>query len=331
MYRDIEGFRKVWSPLLVKKVVFMSKEYKNDINRCNTWNNIIQVIKKQIPGYFFLLPGFIFVFIFMIYPLIRSLYLSFTTFNFAFDDKPVFSGFTNYIKMFSDDYFIAAFKNTFVFSLMFFPAIMLLSLIIALMIDKGVKWSGFFRSSIFLPVVIPLSLTGIIFQWILNEQYGLLNFFLKDIMGLGFMAKNWLGDDMWAMISIVFVSVWKYMGMLVVLYMAGLQAIPKQLYEAAEVDGATGLKRILYITLPNLRESFVICGIWSIIQSVKVFEQPFIMTQGGPGTSTLVLYQYTWENAFMFYDMGYASAIAYVMGVIILLLSLLNLRISKPE
>jgi multiple sugar transport system permease protein len=294
-------------------------------------NKIITSIKRQIPGYFFLTPGFLFIFIFMIYPLVWSLYLSFTEYNFAYDDKPVFNGLQNYINMFSDQYFIDAFWNTALFSVLFFPAIMVLGLIIALMLDKGLKATGFFRTSIFLPVVIPLSLTGIIFQWILNEQYGLLNFFLKDFLGLGFMAKNWLGDDTWAMVSIVFVSIWKFIGMIVVLYMAGLQAIPNDIYEAAEVDGASGWKRIIYITLPNLKESYVVCGIWAIIQSVKIFEQPFIMTQGGPGTSTLVLYQYTWENAFRFLDMGYASAIAYVMGIIILLLSLLNLKLAKGE
>lgn len=288
-------------------------------------------IKKQIPGYFFLLPGFAFIFIFMIYPLFYSLFLSFTQYNFAFDDKPTFIGLGNFVKMFSDTYFLDAFKNTFTFSLMFFPSMMIFSLIVALLLDRQVKGTEFFRTSIFLPVVIPLSLTGIIFQWILNEQYGLLNFFLKDTLGLGFLAKNWLGDEKWAMVSIVFVSLWKYMGMLVILYMAGLQAIPRDLYEAAEVDGATGRQVIWHITLPNLRESYVVCGIWTIIQSVKVFEQPFIMTQGGPGTSTLVLYQYTWENAFKFLEMGYASAIAYVMGLIILILSALNLKLSKPE
>ena len=292
-------------------------------------NALLESIKKQVPGYFFLLPGFIFIFVFMIYPLIDSLYLSFTQYNLAFDPKPVFIGLTNYIKLFSDMYFLAALKNTFVFSAMFFPSMMILSLVVALLLERGGKASGFFRTSIFLPVVIPLSLTGIIFQWILNEQYGLLNFFLSDTLHLGFLAKNWLGDGTWAMVSIAFVSVWKYMGMLVILYMAGLQAISNELYEAAEVDGATAFQKIFFVTLPNLRESYVVCGIWTIIQSVKVFEQPFIMTQGGPGTSTLVLYQYTWQNAFKFYEMGYASAIAYVMGIIILILSFLNLKISK--
>ena len=303
----------------------------NQVGQHTTKSRFMISLQKQIPGYFFLLPGFLFIFVYMIYPLVNSFYLSFTNYNFAYDDKPVFNGFGNYIKMFSDSYFLDAFRNTMVFSLMFFPIIMVVALIFALMLDKGVKGSAFFRTSIFLPVVIPLSLTGIIFQWILNEQYGLLNFFLKDMLGLGFLAKNWLADGKWAMVSIVGVSLWKFMGMLVVLYMAGLQAIPREWYEAAEVDGATGLKKIFYITLPNLRESYVICGIWAIIQSVKVFEQPFIMTQGGPGTSTLVLYQYTWENAFKYFDMGYASSIAYFMGIIILLLSLLNLKLSKAE
>jgi len=288
-------------------------------------------IKKQIPGYFFLMPAFLFIFVYMIYPLLYSLVLSFTSYNFAFDTSPVFNGFANYIKLLSDSYFIASFRNTMVFTVMFFPGLMIISLILALMLDNGVKGTAFFRTSIFLPVVIPLSLTGIIFQWILNEQYGLLNFFFSEVLGMGFLAKNWLGDDFWALVSIVVVSLWKYMGMLVVLYMAGLQAIPNDLYEAAKVDGATGFKRIWYITLPNLRETYVVCGIWTIIQAVKVFEQPFIMTQGGPGTSTLVLYQYTWENAFKYYEMGYASAIGYVMGIIILIFSILNLKLSKSE
>jgi len=302
---------------------------KNEVKSGNF--RILTSWKRQMPGYFFVSPGLLFMGVFMMYPLIYSLILSFTQYNFAYDTKPIFIGMGNYIKMWSDPYFIAALKNTAVFSLIFFPFVMVLALVIALMLEKGVKGSGVFRTSIFLPVVIPLSLTGIVFQWILNEQYGLFNFVLTDVFNLGFLARNWLGDDTWAMVSIAFVSIWKYVGMLVILFMAGLQAIPKDLYEAAEVDGATGFKKILYITLPNLRESYVVCGIWAIIQSVKVFEQPFIMTGGGPGTSTLVLYQYTWENAFKYYEMGYASAIAYVMGAIILLLSVLNLRLGKQE
>lgn len=286
--------------------------------------------KKRIAGYGFLAPGFAFIALFMGYPLFNSLYLSFTEFNFSFDDKPIWIGLENYVRLFEDSYFMDALRNTAVFTLAFLPSLMIISLILALLLDKGVRGSGVFRTCVFLPVVVPLSLTGIVFQWILNEQYGLLNHFLSTV-GLGAYVQNWLGDAKWAMVSIVVVSLWKNIGMLVILFMAGLQAISNDLYEAARVDGANALQRILRITLPNLKESYIICGIWAIIQSVKVFEQPFIMTQGGPGTATLVLYQYTWMNAFKYFDMGYASAIAYFMGVVILLLSCVNMFVNRAE
>jgi ABC-type sugar transport system permease subunit len=180
-------------------------------------------------------------------------------------------------------------------------------------------------------VVVPLSLTGIIFQWILNDNYGLLNWFLADVLHGGGLAKNWLGDPQWAMVSIIMVSLWKNIGMLVVMFMAGLQTISNEIIEAACVDGANVLQRTFRIILPNLKESYVICGIWAIIQAVKVFEQPFIMTGGGPGTATLVLYQYTWINAFRYFEMGYASSIAYFMGVVILGLSALNMFINRSD
>lgn len=288
-------------------------------------------IKKQIPGYAFMLPGFLFVAIYMGYPLLRSLYLSFTQYNFSFDDKPTFVGLHNYLKMFSDTYFLDALRNTAVFTIVFLPCVMIISLVIAMLLDRGVKGSGIFRTSIFLPVVVPLSLTGIIFQWILNEHYGLLNWFFSEVLHMPALAQNWLGEGKWAMVSIIVVSLWKNIGMLVVMFMAGLQAISNDLKEAAHVDGASSWQRIIYIILPNLKESYIICGIWAIIQAVKVFEQPFIMTNGGPGTDTLVLYQYTWMNAFKYFEMGYASSIAYFMGIVILAMSVINMTINRSD
>ncbi len=294
-------------------------------------NKLANSLKRQIPGYAFMLPGFIFILVYMAYPMVNSLYLSFTQYNLAFDDKPIFVGLLNYIKMFKDTYFLDSLKNTAVFAATFFPCVILLSLIIALLLDHGVRFSSFFRTCIFLPVVLPLSLTGIIFQWILNENFGLLNWFLTNVVHLSSLAKNWLGDGTWAMVSIIGVSIWKNAGLLVVMFMAGLQSIPNDIIEASRIDGAGTLKRIFRVIIPNLKESFVICGIWAIIQAVKVFEQPFIMTGGGPGTSTLVLYQYTWMNAFKYFEMGYSSSIAYFMGVLILGLSLLNMRLNRTD
>lgn len=288
-------------------------------------------LKKMIPGYAFAAPGVIFVAVYMGYPLIRSLYLSFTNYNFAFDKKPVFAGLSNFAKMFSDAYFMDSLRNTVVFSLLFFPSIMIFSLIIAMLLDKGVRGSGIFRTCVFVSMVVPLSLTGIIFQWILNNQYGLLNSVLREMLHLDTWAHNWLGEGKWAMFSIVIVSLWKNMGMLVIFFMAGLAGIPSDIIESAKIDGANAFQRIFRIILPNLKESYVICGLWAIIQSVKVFEQPFVMTNGGPGTSTLVLYQYTWMNAFKYYEMGYASAIGYFMGAVILVLSCINLYINRTK
>lgn len=287
--------------------------------------------KKMLPGYAFAAPGILFTAVYMGYPLVRSFYLSFTNYNFAFDKKPVFTGMDNFIKMFTDPYFVDSFRNTAVFSLLFFPSLMVISLIIAMLLDKGIRGSGIFRTCIFLSMVVPLSLTGIIFQWILNNQYGLLNTVLRDVFHLESLAHNWLGEGKWAMISIVVVSLWKNMGMLVIFFMAGLASIPDDIIESAKIDGANAIQRIFMIILPNLKESYVICGLWAIIQSVKVFEQPFVMTNGGPGTATLVLYQYTWMNAFKYYEMGYASAIGYLMGIIILILSVGNMFFNRNK
>lgn len=292
---------------------------------------LMKSFKNQLPGYAFMLPGFLFIALYMAYPLGRSLYLSFTQYNFAFDSAPTFVGFKNYIDMFKDAYFLDALKNTTVFALAFFPGVIIISLILALLLDHGVKGSAFFRTCIFLPVVVPLSLTGIIFQWILNENYGLLNWFLTDVLHLASLAQNWLGDEKWAMVSIIVVSLWKNIGLLVVMFMAGLQSISNDIIEASKIDGATVMQRIFRIIIPNLKESFVICGIWAIIQAVKVFEQPFIMTNGGPGTSTLVLYQYTWQSAFKHFEMGYASSIAYFMGAVILVLSFVNMYMNRSD
>jgi len=287
--------------------------------------------KSMLAGYAFAAPGMIFAVLYMGYPLVRSFYLSFTNYNFAFDPKPIFCGLDNYINMFSDSYFIASLKNTAVFTLAFFPALMIISLIIALLLNKGIKGSGIYRTCIFMAMVVPLSLTGIIFQWIFNNQYGLLNSVLSQVFGLTSLTHNWLGEGKWAMFSIVIVSLWKNMGMLVILFMGGLAGIPEDIIESAKIDGASGLKTTLFVVLPNLKESYVICGLWAIIQSVKVFEQPFVMTGGGPGTATLVLYQYTWQNAFKHYEMGYASAIAYFMGAIILVLSAVNMFVNRNK
>jgi len=267
----------------------------------------------------------------MVYPLLRSFYLSLTEYNFAYDAAPRFVGLRNYVKMCADPYFVIALKNSLTFAAFFFSSVMVISFVLALLANKPLQASGFFRTAIFLPVVVPLALTGIIFQWILNDDYGLLNYLLVDVLHLPSLARNWLTDQTWAMCSIILISLWKYTGIAFVLYLVGLQAIPRYLYEAATIDGANTFHQLVHITLPQLRETFAVTAMWAILQSLKVFEQSFVMTGGGPGSATLVLYQYSWQNAFQYYDVGYASAIGYSLGLLIFLLFLINLRINRSR
>jgi multiple sugar transport system permease protein len=301
--------------LMTKKIIKKRRKYN---------------LGSQFSGYGFMLPGFLFVAIFMGYPLVDSLYLSFTKYNFATDFYPTFVGLQNYINLFRDTYFLDAFSNTMIFTVIFLPAVMVISLVLALLLDAKVKGSGIFRTCIFIAVIVPLSLTGIIFQWILNNQYGLFNTILRTIH-MSWAAKDWLGNGTWAMVSIIVVTIWKNVGMMVIMFLAGLQAISTEIEEASMVDGANSFQRIIHITLPNLKESYIVTGLWAILSAVKVFEQPFIMTNGGPGTATLVLYQYTWINAFKYFNMGYASSIAYFMTIIILVLAAINMFINRSD
>ena len=286
---------------------------------------------RQKAGLWFVLPTVSFIFTFMVFPLAKSFYLSLTEYNFAYDNEPRFIGLGNYAKLCSDPYYAIALKNSLTFAVFFFTLVMLISFGLALLANKPLQAVGFFRTAIFLPVVVPLSLTGIIFQWILNDDYGLLNYLLAGVLHLPSFAHNWLTDETWAMVSIILISLWKYTGVAFILYLVGLQAIPRYLYEAAAIDGANEFHQLAYITIPQLRETFVVTAMWSILQALKVFEQSFVMTSGGPGCATLVLYQYSWQNAFQFYDLGYASAIAYSLGLLIFLLALINLRINRSK
>ena len=286
-------------------------------------------LKKMIPGYAFAAPGVIFVAVYMGYPLIRSLYLSFTNYNFAFDKKPVFAGLSNFAKMFSDAYFMDSLRNTVVFSLLFFPSIMIISLINAMLLDKGVRGSGIFRTCVFVSMVVPLSLTGIIFQWILNNQYGLLNSVLREMLHLDAWAHNWLGEGKWAMFSIVIVSLWKNMGMLVIFFMAGLAGIPSDIIESAKIDGANAFQRFFKITLPSLSNVMFFCFITLTADSWKIFNEPFMLQ--GPGTSNVSLFQYMYESGFNVFKLGYASSIGCMLTLILLIVSVIQFIIRMKQ
>jgi ABC-type sugar transport system permease subunit len=282
-------------------------------------------------GMIFTFPAFLFIFTFMIYPLVTSLYYSFTDYNYVYDAAPVFTGFSNYINAFKDKTFILTMKNTAVFSASYFILVMLIGLSIALMLFSLKGNTGFFRTCIFMPIVVPLSLAAILFNWIFAENFGLLNYFIGFVLNLPQLTRGWLTERSSAMMAIVAVTLWSTLGFQTILYLAGLQSISTDILEAARIDGANSMQTIVRIILPNLRETYVITGIWAILTGLKVFVQPAVMTGGSPGNSTRVMYMHIYDNAFEYFEMGYATALGFILSFIILCFSLLNLKLNTGE
>lgn len=286
--------------------------------------------REQFTGYLFVLPAVILFGGFLAYPLLDSFYMSLTRYNFIYSRSPVWVGLGNYLQMFVDPSFRVALANTGGFTLMFLPLLLVLGLGIAQLIQAKALGGRIFQGIIFLPVVVPLSIAGVMFIWLYSRDFGLLNFLLAKV-GLGVLSRNWLNTPETALPAIATVNLWKYTGLSVVLFLAGLLAIPNELYEAARMDGANSFHLLRYITIPNLKDTFVLVTIWGLIESWKVFTLPFVMTRGGPGDATQVLYLYIYQTAFKYFEVGKAAAMAFFLALVILLLSMLAIRLSRSE
>jgi len=289
------------------------------------------VRKSSVEGYLFVLPPFLVIFIFLIYPLFHSLYLSLTNFDYIYPDACKFIGLGNYFHLFKDETFVRALKHTGILLTVYYPITIILSLFLALLISGKIKGMKIARTAIFLPIVIPLSFTAIIWQWMYNNSYGVINQFLINVLNLKTLQRNWLGDPKYALYSIIIVNIWRRIPFDSIIFLAGLYAIPKDLYEVAKIDGAGFWKRLTHITLPLLKETLIIVAVLEAIFSVKIFVQVYVMTGGGPAESTEVLYTYAYRTAFRYYKMGYAAAISYIMAAIILLITWANMKIFKTE
>lgn len=286
---------------------------------------------KARMGLLFTLPGIIFVTTFMIYPLITSLWYSFTDYNFVYDMKPTFTGLKNYIASFSDKIFLLTMKNTFIFASTYFVFTMVLGLIFALLIFYYRGRSGLFKTAIFMPIVVPLSLASILFNWIFAENFGLLNFILGDVLNLPQLTYGWLTNRVTAMGAIVSVTSWSSVGFLTILFLAGLQGISSEILEAATIDGASVMQTIFKIILPSLKETYVVTGIWTILRGLKIYAPPMVLTGGAPGNATRVMYMHIYDNAFEYFEMGYASALGFILSIIVLFFSFLNLKLSAEK
>ncbi|MCA0389310.1 MAG: sugar ABC transporter permease [Bacteroidetes bacterium] len=281
-------------------------------------------------AYFFLAPALTAIFVFFFIPVISAFIISFTDFDiYAIGNysKFRFTAFDNYIKLFDNALFWTALKNTLFFVVISGPLSIAVSLGAAMMLNsKLVKFKGIFRLIYFMPVVTTLVAVSIVWRFIYHPEFGLLNYGLS-FLGIG--KIDWLGDPAWSMPSIILLSIWKNFGYNMIIFIAGLQNIPEELYEAAEIEGANGWQRFIKITLPMLAPTTVFITIITMIGYFQLFAEPYIMTQGGPLDSTLSIVLYMYQEGFRWWNMGYSSAIAFVLFVIILIGTMIQMWVQK--
>jgi multiple sugar transport system permease protein len=281
-------------------------------------------------AYFFLAPALLMITVFFFFPVLAALFMSFTDFDIygLSDFKNVrFIWFDNYKTLFGDPLFWTALRNTFYFVFIGGPLSLGVSLGAAMLLNsKLVKLKSFFRLIYFTPVVATLVSVAVVWRYIYHPRFGLLNYIL-DLVGIG--SVDWLGDPTWAMPAIIFLAVWKNFGYNMIIFLAGLQNIPEELYEAARIDGAGSFHQFISVTLPMLAPTTLFVGIITMIGYFQLFAEPYVMTQGGPVNSTLSIVLYMYEEGFRWWNMGYSASLAFVLFAIIFIGTLLQIKFQR--
>ncbi len=279
--------------------------------------------REALEGYLFISPWLIGFLVFTLGPLVASIFISLSKWDIF--SAPQFVGFENYIAMFRDPLFKKSLWNTFYYSIFSIPLGMAGGLALALLLNQKVKGLPIFRTIFYLPSVTSGVAVALLWKWIFNPEFGIANAILNFF---GFPGLQWLNSPTWAMPALIIMSLWGVGGGMLI-YLAGLQGIPRQLYEAAELDGAGSWACFINITLPMLTPTLFFQLITGIIGSFQIFTQAFVMTNGGPVNATLFYVLYLYRNAFQWWKMGYASALAWFLFVVILILTLIQFRLSK--
>ncbi len=283
-------------------------------------------------AWFFLAPALLLIFVFFFLPVAASLVLSVTDFDLYGIADPAntrFVGLRNYSRLLHTPDFWAALRNTFYFAFVGGPLTIAVALSAALLLSsKLVRFKGFFRTIYFTPFVTTLVAVAIVWRYLYHTRYGLFNYALSYV-GIG--PIDWLGDPHWAMPAIILMAVWKSFGYNMLIFIAGLQSIPEELYDAAEIDGAGAFRRFFSITLPMLMPTLVFVSVVTMIGYFQLFAEPYVMTQGGPLRSTTSVVLLMYEEGFRWWRMGYAAAIAFVLFVVILIATLLQFRLQKER
>ncbi|QKY69991.1 carbohydrate ABC transporter permease [Lentibacillus sp. CBA3610] len=278
--------------------------------------------RQKLTPYLFLIPGSIILGAFIFYPMMRAIWLSLTEYNMIQDAE--FIGLDNYETLFQDDLFWQTLMNTFIYLIGVVPALVIVPIFLAVLVNQKVKGIGFFRSAFFVPVVTSLVVAGIAWDWVYKE-HGLLNYAL-ELAGIISEPIGWLTSTSTALFAVMVVTIWKGLGYYMVIYLAGLQSIHSDLYEAARIDGANWWQQITRITIPMLMPFILLVSIMSSISAMKVFEEIYVMTGGGPLHSSETLVFFIYNEAFANLNMGYASAAGVILFLLTLILSIINIK-----
>jgi multiple sugar transport system permease protein len=275
---------------------------------------------QKFAGWLFILPALIGTLIFIVIPVLCSFSLSFTKWDLL---SPIqFVGFDNYKEIFTEPLFYKIFLNTIVFALSTSILGVIIPLILACILNSKIRGAEFYKTAYFLPFITPMIVVGVVWEWIFDPNIGLLNHILK-------IHINWLYDTHYAMIALIIVSVWKLIGYNMVIFLSALSGISQSMFEASKIDGANSYQTFKNVTVPLLSPTIFFVVIITAISSFQVFDLIYIMTQGGPLDSTNVLVYAIYKNAFEYFNAGKASAIAYVLFVVILVLTLVQWNLRK--
>ncbi len=281
-------------------------------------------------GWLFVSPALALIGAFFFLPVLGGLVLSFTDFDIYAIGRPDVArvvGVDNYAHVLSDPMFWKALGNTFTFVLLGGPLSVFVSLVAALLVtSKLARIPAVYRSIFFMPVITTLVAVAIVWRYLFHTQYGLLNWALGSV---GFKPVDWLGDPHWAMFAIIVMAVWKNFGYNMLIFIAGLQSIPDELYEAAALDGAGGWDRFVHVTLPSLGPTLLFVGVMTMLGNFQLFAEPYVMTQGGPLRSTTTIVMLMYEEGFRWWRMGLAAAIAFVLFVIMLIGTAIQMRVQR--
>jgi multiple sugar transport system permease protein len=288
--------------------------------------------RDDLTGWAFAAPFMILYVVFLAFPILAAFVLSFTSFGLKDLSNPIgatFVGVDNYAALLGDETFWTSLFNTFYFVVIGVPLTLAIGLVIATALNRGIsRFRTAFRVGYYLPVITSIVAIAVVWRFLLNPDVGLINMMLA---GVGINGPAWLADPVFAMPSIIAMAVWRNLGFAMIVFLAGLQAIPSSLYEAAAIDGAGSRQSFRFITIPMLRPTILFMTVITTIGYLQLFEEPFVMTGGGPLDSTLSVTMYMYQQGFTFFHQGYASAIAYVLFVIVAFVAFLQFKFLRSD